>query len=137
MLVYILDEGSVFDAPLDKIMKYRSSEGHQHPSVKLVSREIRGDVIEMVQERNMGKPMRIKVRNTMYPPFGMVQEFLEGPMAGSTAFQFFIPRGDKTGVTVVGDYLIEGENDARVKEIIIEQNQTLFDEDNYNLKKMV
>ena len=85
----------------------------------------------------MGKPMRIKVRNTMYPPFGMVQEFLEGPMAGSTAFQFFIPRGDKTGVTVVGDNRSVGEIDARVKELIIEQNQTLFDEDNYNLKKMV
>lgn len=135
--MYILDEGSVFDATLDKILKYRRSEVHQHPSVRLISRKTEGNVIEMVQERNMGTPMRIKVRNTIYPPFGMVQEFLEGPMAGSRAFQFFIPRGDKTGVTVVGDFVVEGEDDARVKEIILEQNQTLFDEDNANLKKMV
>lgn len=126
----------MFDAPIDKIWKYRSSDVHQHPSVKLISREIKGNAVEMVQERNVGKPMRIKVRNIMYPPFGMVQEFLEGPMTGSRAFQYFIPKGDKTGVTVVGDYLIEGLDDAKVKEIVLNQNQALFDEDNDNLKKI-
>ena len=134
--MYILDEGSVFDAPIDKIWKYRTSEVHQHPSVKLISREVKGNVVEMVQERNMGKPMRIKVRNIIYPPFGMVQEFLEGPMAGSRAFQYFIPKGDKTGVTVIGDFVVEGADDEMVKEIILKQNQFLFDEDNANLKKM-
>ena len=39
-MVYILDEGSVFDAPIDKIWKYLPSEGHRHNSLKLISREM-------------------------------------------------------------------------------------------------
>lgn len=136
-MVYILDEGSVFDAPIDMIWKYISSQNHAHPSIKLLNRELTGNVVTLTSERNfMGKSVVVKVRNTLYPPFGMVQEFLEGPTKGSRAFQYYIPKGNKTGVTVVGDYVVDGLSEKAIRDIISSQAQKTFDEDNANLRAM-
>jgi hypothetical protein len=139
-MVYIIDEGSVFDVPIDKIWNYLSSDQHRHPSVKLLNREVNGNVVTLTSERNiMGKQAVVKVRNTLYPPFGMVQEHLEGPLKGPRAFQYYIPKGDKTGVCVVGDYLVQGFNndDANsIRKVVLGQAQTVFDEDNSNMKNM-
>ena len=136
-LVYLLDEGSVFDAPLDKIWKYLQSKEHQHPSMKLISREFTGNTVIITAQRNvMGRMIRIRIKNTLYPPFGVLQEHLEGPTAGSRAFVYYIPKGDKTGVTVVGDFRIEGADEQRIKDVVMAQLQQVFDEDNANIKKM-
>jgi hypothetical protein len=136
-MVYIIDEGSVFDAPIDKIWKYLQSDEHDHPSVKTLSREMKGNTVEITREVTVdGKPVQSKTKITMYPPFGMVQEHLEGPIAGSRAFQFYIPKGDKTGVTLVGDFISAGKDDNAVKQMMMQLLQTTFDEDNTNLKKM-
>ena len=86
-MVFLLDEGSVFDAPIDKIWTYLRSDGHQHPSMKILNREMVGNTVIITSERNMmGKTVRVKIKNTLYPPFGIVQEHLEGPTASSKAF---------------------------------------------------
>jgi hypothetical protein len=134
-MVYIIDEGSVFDMPIDKIWKYLQSQEHNHPSLKMIAREMDGNTVTLTSERViMGKTARVKVRNTLFPPFGMVQEHLEGPMAGSRAFQFYIPKGDKTGVTVVGDYVIKGLDEKATRDVVLDHAQTIFDEDNANMK---
>jgi hypothetical protein len=136
-LVYLLDEGSVFDAPLDKIWKYLQSKEHQHPSMKLISREFTGNAVIVTARRSvMGRTIRVRIKNTLYPPFGILQEHLEGPTAGSRAFIYYIPKGDKTGVTVVGDFRIEGADERRIKDTVMAQLQEVFDEDNANIKKM-
>jgi hypothetical protein len=136
-MVYILDEGSVFDAPLDKIWKYLQSQEHHHDSIKSLSREVVGNSVVLVSERNvMGKTVTVKVKNTLYPPFGMVQEYLEGPMQGSRAFQYYVPKGDKTEVRVVGDYMISGATDQQIRDTVSTQAQRSYDEDNTNLKSM-
>lgn len=137
-MVYILDEGSVFDAPVEKVWKYLQSQEHHHPSIKVLNREMMGNAVTLTSERNvMGRTVTVKVKNTLYPPFGMVQEYLEGPMQGSRAFQFYIPKGDKTGVTVVGDYLMSGVTDQQIRDAVGVQAQRSFDEDNANLKSMM
>ncbi len=134
-MVYVIDEGSVFDMPIDKIWKYLQSQEHSHPSMKMIGREMEGNTVTLTSERNiMGKTARVKVRNTLYPPFGMVQEHLEGPLAGSRAFQYYIPKGDKTGVTVVGDYVIKGLDEKATREAVLAQAQIIFDEDNANMR---
>ncbi len=135
-MVYILDEGSVFDAPIDRIWNYLGSQEHRHPSINMLSREVSGNAVVLTSERNVnGKTVKVKIRNTLYPPFGLVQEHLEGPLAGSKAFQYYIPRGDKTGVTVVGDYVMEGVSDEQMlKNIVSSMAQATFDEDNSKLK---
>lgn len=136
-MVYILDEGSEFDAPLDKIWKYLSSQDHMHQSIKMLNREMSGNVVTLTSERSvMGKTVIVKVRNTLYPPFGMVQEFLEGPMQGSRAFQYYIPKGNRTGVAVVGDYVMAGVSEQAIRDAVGAQAQKSFEEDNANLKAM-
>jgi len=135
-MVYVLDDGAIFDAPIDSVWKYLQSEEHHHPSLKLIGREVTGNVVTITADRTlMGKTVRMKVKNTLYPPFGMVQEHLEGPTAGSKAFLYYIPKGEKTGVTVVGDFRLEGADEQRTKEAILAQMQVVFEEDNRNLKK--
>lgn len=125
----------MFDAPIDSIWKYLSSQAHMHPSIRVLNREVLGNVVTLTSERTiMGRAAVVKVRNTIYPPIGMVQEFLEGPMRGSRAFQYYIPKGDKTGVTVVGDYVMAGAHEQTTRDAVIAQSKKTFEEDNAILK---
>jgi hypothetical protein len=134
-MVYVIDEGGVFDMPIDKIWEYLRSEEHRHPSVKMLGREMEGNSVVLTSERNvMGKTVQVKLRNTLYPPFGMVQEYLEGPLAGSKAFQFYVPKGNQTGVTVVGDFVIAGLDERATREAVLAQGEVFFNEDNANMK---
>jgi hypothetical protein len=136
-MVYLIDEGSVFDAPIEKVWKYLQSDEHRHPSLKMISRELTGSAVVITAERTiMGKPVKVKIKNILYPPFGMVQEHLEGPTTGSRAFLYYIPKGDKTGVTIVGDFTISGLDDKSIRDVVMSQMQIVFDEDNANLKQM-
>ena len=135
-MVYLIDEGSVFDAPIEKIWKYLSSDEHRHASLKILSREVTGNTVVITAERNiMGKMVKTKIKNTLYPPFGMVQEHLEGPTSGSKAFLYYIPKGNKTGVTIVGDFLVSGLDEQSTRDAVLAMLQAVFDEDNANLKK--
>jgi len=135
-MVYLLDEGSVFNAPIERVWEYLRSEQHNHPSMSSVTREVTGNTATITAERTIGgKRVRMKIKNTLYPPFGMVQEHLEGPTAGSKAFLYYIPKGEKTGVTVVGDFRLEGADEQRTKDTVLAQLQITFDEDNANLTK--
>jgi len=135
-MVYLLDEGSVFNAPIERVWEYLRSEQHIHPSMSSVTREVTGDTATITSERTIGgKRVKMKIKNTLYPPFGMVQEHLEGPTAGSRAFLYYIPKGDKTGVTVIGDFRLEGADEQRTKDTVLAQLQITFDEDNANLMK--
>ena len=136
-LWYICWTRGVFDAPLDKVWKYLRSDDHKHPSLKLISRELNGNVVVITAERNvMGKMVTVQIKNTLYPPFGWVQEHIEGPTKGSKAFVYYIPKEGKTGVTVVGDFHVEGAGEKQTIDAIMTQSQVVFDEDNENMKKM-
>ena len=136
-MVHLLDEGSEFDASVEKVWKYLRSEDHNHPSFKNVSREVSGNVVTITSERIiMGKPVKVKIRNTLYPPVGYVSEHLDGPTAGSRAFLYYVPKGEKTAVTVVGDFVIAGLDEKATRDAVLAQMQITFDEDNANLRRM-
>jgi hypothetical protein len=99
----------------------------QSENVSVITNEV--TVPDMPVSRN-------KIKFTMYPPFGIVQEYLEGPMAGSKAFQYYIPKGDKTGVTVVGNFVAGGMDDDMTKRIALTVLDLAFNEDNANLKQL-
>lgn len=135
-MVYVLDEGSEFNAPIEKVWQYLQSQTHSHPSIKTLGREVEGNSVILTSERNiLGTIHKVKVKNTIYRPFGLIQEYLEGPLTGSKAFLYYIPKGEKTGVTVVGDYIMKDVDDETVKRAVLAQAQVVFDEDNANLKK--
>src|SRR5579863_2197679 len=117
-MVHIVDEGSEIDLPLEKLWEYLPSDSHKH-SAKVISRELQGNVLTLTSERDVdGKAVRSKLRITMYPPLGVAQEHLEGPTTGSKVFTFYTRKGNKTGITVVGDYQMAGANDEVTRKAV-------------------
>lgn len=139
-MVYILDEGSEFDATLDGIWEYMNSDTeHDHKSIKMIGMEPAGEnSFVMTNEVTMPNmpTVRNKIKFTMYAPFGFVEEYLEGPMTGTKSFQYYIPKGKKTGVTVVGNFVVAGMDDDMTKRIAMSILDTLFNEDSENLRKL-
>jgi len=138
-MVFIVDEGSNFKAPLDKIWKLNQSEGqNSHPSLRNQKGEPQGEHFILSYETQMpdGSWAKNKVRTTAYPPVGIAFETLEGPMAGSRSFQFYTPKGKETEVTVVGEYVSKGVPDAALKAAVMAFLGTVFDEDSKNLSRM-
>jgi hypothetical protein len=139
-MVYILDEGSEFDAPLERIWKYlQSDEEHEHKAMKPISMEMQGEntfVLENEVTMPNVPPVRNKIKMTMYPPFGFVQEYLDGPLAGSKAFQYYTPKESKTGVTVVGNFVAQMDDDS-IRKTVLQVLDIAFNEDNENLRKLV
>jgi hypothetical protein len=135
-MVYIFDEGSEFDMPLEMLWEYLPSESHKH-SAKVISREVQGNVITLTSERDVdGKPVRSKLRLTMYPPLGVAQEHLEGPTAGSKVFSYYTRKGNKTAITVVGHYNMAGASDEDTKRAVMQMLGRSFDEDVATIKSM-
>jgi hypothetical protein len=135
-MVYIVDEGSELDMPLEKLWEYLPSESHKH-SAKVISREVQGNVITLTSERDVnGKTVRSKMRLTLYPPLGVAQEHLEGPTAGSKVFSYYTRKGNKTTITVVGDYKMAGANDEDTRNAVMQMLGWSFDEDVANIKSM-
>lgn len=51
------------------------------------------------------------------------------------AFLYYIPKGEKTGVTVVGDYFMSGSSEETVREVVSSLAKIAFEEDNSNLRQ--
>src|SRR5208283_5861622 len=99
-LVFIIDEGSVFNAPLEKVWKLNASEGeHNHASLKNLRGGQEGDHPTLMYETAMpdGSWVKHKIRLSLFPPLGIVFETIEGPLSGSKSIQYYTPKGDKTG----------------------------------------
>jgi len=138
-MVFIKDEGSVFKAPLSKVWELNASEGkHNHPSLKDTK-------VEPVSENTMilsygvdmgGSTTRVRTKVTAIPPLGTLFETLDGPMAGSKSFQYYTPRGNETAVTVVGEWKAPGMTDDQLRQAVIGFLQTVFDEDQANLREL-
>jgi hypothetical protein len=73
----------------------------------------------------------------MFPPVGVAQEYLEGPAAGYKAFLYYYPRGNKTGITVVGDFTIEGAPDEEsTRRAVAQMMDHSFTEDEAIIKRL-
>jgi hypothetical protein len=133
-MVYLKDEGSEFDAPIDFVWKYIfGGEGHdaahkttRNPKFKKVS-----DItIEYASDRLLrGKWAPDRMRISMFPPISVVTEWLEGVLAGSKLVYVYRPNGEKTRIDVYGEFdsktLPPGEVEAAAREFL----QSEFDAD--------
>ena len=138
-MVFFKDEGSEFDAPLDKVWKLNQSEGdHNHPSLKNPNSSMDGEHPILSYETQMpdGSWVKNKVRMSVFPPIGIIFETLEGPLKGSVSFQYYTPRGAKTGITVVGEWKASGIPDAQLNAVGMKFLETVYNEDKANLAKM-
>ena len=108
-MVFVRDEGSVYNAPLEEVWRFLSSSdehtlAHRHRDVR--RKTLRGNAGEYSWEQDFeGKPERFTMRWVAFPNFGIGYEVLEGPFIGSKFFAYYRPRGTKTRVTIVGDFV--------------------------------
>ena len=138
-MVFILDEGSTFKAPLDKVWKLNTSEGqHNHPSLKnFKSNQATDGGIILSYEVDMGgKSSTVRTKLTPLPPLGASFEVLDGPMAGSRSIQYYTPKGKETGITVVGEWKSSVMSDDQLRGAVMGFLQAVFEEDQANLARM-
>jgi hypothetical protein len=137
-LVFILDEGSVFDAPVEKIWRFMSTPGDHHKHTSMGNRKVEMDgnsvVLSFETEGQGGVKSLIKIKSTPLAPVGRSMEYLEGPLAGSKAISYYIPMGQKTGITIVGEYVSKVIPEDQIMTVIMNQLEHSFNEDNENLK---
>jgi hypothetical protein len=108
-MVFVKDEGSTFDAPINLVWKYiLSGDAHdaQHKSTRNPQFEKVSDItIIYSAERNFrGEWARERMRISMFPPVSVVSELLDGPLEGSTMVYLYSPKGKKTKIDVYGEF---------------------------------
>jgi len=141
-MVFVIDQGSVFDAPIDKIWKYittANNDQHNHTSMMNVQYSIEGEhpILAFETEGPGGSKMKQKLKLTMLPPTGYLMEYVEGPLKGSKAMQFYHAMGDKTGITVAGEFVSTIMPENMIHGMVMQQLEMAFNEDQVNLKKFM
>lgn len=142
-MVVIVDEGSVFDAPVERVWKL----GQAHTTDgKRIHPKMLNQKYEMVDENTMlsswedemqGRRVKNRLKSTAYMPLGQVFEILEGPLAGSKFFNYYTPKGpNKTAVTVVGDFKSPMLPEPQLKQAVLSFLEQAFNEDVVYLKTM-
>ncbi len=125
---------------MSKIWEYNNSEGtHVHPSqINPQFEMVEGHpTLSFDSKMPDGRQVHNKIRLTPMDPLGFGLEFLEGPLAGSKAFTYYIPKGNETGVTVVGEYTSQWMAGEQLKQAVLKNNEAVFNEDQANLSKMM
>jgi hypothetical protein len=137
-MVFIIDEGSEFSVPLYKVWEYNQSQNHRHRSLLNPERSMEGNQVFLSWSTKAqdGSIVKNKAKLTPLPPLGSHMEFTEGPMAGSTVLSYYTPKGNKTGITVVCEIKTAGVPDKELREMTMNWLETMFNEDEANLKEM-
>ncbi len=137
-MVFLLDRGSEFNATLEEVWAFnRAHFEHPHPSVSNASREQVNETTRIMSYdfRVRGGVIKIRFKSTAHPPVGTIYEYLDGPFAGSKVFQYYIPKGDKTEVVMVGNLVSPNLPDDKLRSLYEDYTQIAFDEDNAYLSK--
>jgi hypothetical protein len=108
-MVYVADEGSEFDAPIEVVWKYMlGGENHdaQHTTTRNPKFEEVSDItmIYSAERSFRGKWAPDRMRISTFPPVSVVIEWLDGVLAGSKLVYVYSPRGKKTGIDVYGEF---------------------------------
>lgn len=139
-MVHIKDEGGTFDAPIDVVWKFlQSPEEHgkvhrqRHGSLRLLSEN---QVVVSWEQEFQGRSLKLTNRITLLPPLGFAVEALEGPFAGSKFVNYYLPRGPKTEVTIVGEFTSKTLPEAQVPEVLRAYLELLFQDDSVALRRL-
>ncbi|MCI4352624.1 MAG: hypothetical protein L3K14_04470 [Thermoplasmata archaeon] len=139
-MVFVADWGSVFDAPVEKVWKYVQSDIDHGPSHKgrrnFERKSVNENTVMLGWEQEVdGKWIKMSNRLTFHPPIGFFVEPLEGPMAGSKFFNYYVPKGNKTEVVVVGDWNSKTIPPAQLEKAVWANLEKVYNEDVAGLKE--
>ena len=133
-MVYIEDTGSSFRAPIDVVWKYIFGGGDHdkaHTSTRSAEfKKVSDCTILYIAERKYGAAWkRETMRISFFPPIAMVQELLDGPLAGSKWTYVYSPQGKKTGINVYGEFTSKSIPKSRLKKVALAFLANEFAED--------
>jgi hypothetical protein len=139
-MVFIVDKDGTFEEPLEKIWRFMAApeSAHTHPGNMNLQAEIQGEhTIHSYENAIPGAVGKVKhkVKMTMLPPVGFMMEYLEGPMAGSKTMQYYLPKGIKTDVVVVGEYISNVIPEQQLRTLVLRNLEEMFREDQENLRR--
>ncbi len=139
-MVFILDEGGIFDASVEKIWKLFSSNSneHEHPSMKNLRVERTEGAVFLLWDTEWKKSMSShKAKFTAYRPLGFALDYVEGPFSASREFEYYVPRGpNRTEVISAGEWKSPTLAEDELKEAVTFFLKTWFEEDEKNLAKI-
>ena len=135
------ESDGIFDASLEKLWKYLSSEEHTHSAFKSyrVASESGNEVTIDAELFNPDGKTTSKATFThrMNPPTSWETTVKGGAMDGAVFKHTYTPMGDKTKVELKGDYkAIPGMSESAQLKMLDDFYTTGFKEDNANLQKM-
>ncbi len=137
-MVFLRDEGSLFDAPLETVWEFVGS-GDAHSTAHVHSATHRERHAELsgtyswVQEFD-GRRVPFRMRWTSYWPLGIAYEVLDGPFTGSKFFIYYEGRGEKTAVGIVGEFVSPEIPDADLPSAVDRFFAREYDQDNAALR---
>ncbi len=133
-MVHVRDEGATFDAPVDVVWQYMNSgptHGEAHKTVRNRTTQPAGEnaMIATMERSWNGHWIKVVSRMSLLKPLGIVQEFLEGPFAGSKAVMVYSPQGKKTRVDVYGEFTSPTIPEKDVEKAALKWLAQSYDED--------
>ncbi len=133
-MVHVRDEGATFDATVEAVWEYLNSgptHGAAHKTIRNRATQPAGEnAVIATMERNWnGEWVKVVSRMTRLPPLGIVQEFLEGPFAGSKAVLVYTPSGKKTRVDVYGEFTSPTIPENQIEKAALRWLEVSSDED--------
>ena len=136
-MIYVRDDGGEFAATLDQVWDFVGSRephaaAHSHRAVRR-EREHENVGTYSWEQDFEGRPTRFTMRWTSFHPLGIAYEVLEGPFSGSKFFLYYLPRGDRTGVELVGTFTSPSIPDARLEESVRRFFEVEFEQDQAGL----
>ena len=137
-MVFVRDEGSYFDAPIETVWEFvgsgdSHSTAHRHRAVRRDRISSRSAVYSWECEFD-GAPTRFAMRWTSFYPVGIAYDVLEGPFTGSRFFLVYTPEGSRTGVSVVGEFVSPTLSERAVEPAVRRFFEKEFEEDSAALK---
>jgi hypothetical protein len=108
-MVFVRDEGSTFDAPIEIVWRY-ILDGEDHDAAHKTTRNPKFETVSDVtmiyaSDRYLrGRWAADKMRISMFRPVSVVTEWLEGVLAGSKIVYVYSPQGGKTRIDVYGEF---------------------------------
>jgi|SRR5579871_2769001 len=142
VMVRIVDEGSHFDASIDKVWSliaaHRTEFNRIHTDAMDTKVVSEGDHFYTVSwHRDMdGRRVPVKIRSTEFPPIARAVEILEGPMSGTKIIYYYTPAGTRTAVTAIGEFCSPAIPEARLEGAARGFLNGVFDEDAAYLSEM-
>ncbi len=132
-MVFLRDEGSVFDAPVEAVWAFLGdpeahTRAHAHSEVSRERPSPETGTYAWLQPFE-GASTRFRMRWHSYDPLGIAYEVLEGPFQGSRFFLFYTPLGARTAVSIVGEFLSPTLDDAHLPAAVERFFTQEFDQD--------